>query len=291
MTSSAKKKVYFIIGPTGSGKTTLSIELAKKIKNSEIISADSRQIFRDFDLSSGKVTQEEMENIPHHMLSIINPGEYFSVVDFTNLATKIIEEIFERGNTPIVVGGTGFYIDSLLYKYNLPEVKSNFRLRKDLEEKSLEELFEFIKSKDPVYAEIIVDNFETRNNKHRMIRTVEIVESLGKFPQLNKEKRYDKDIFEVEIIKTNIERDNLREKVLKRIMVRLDAGMIEEIKNAKKKYNLSFEYLESLGLEFKWLSKFLKGDISKEEMIENLYTETCQYAKRQDTWFRRYTNF
>lgn len=291
MTLSAKKKIFFIVGPTGSGKTSLSIELAKKIKNAEIISADSRQIFRDFDLSSGKVTKEEMENIPHHMLDIINPGEYFSVVDFTKMATKKIEEIFERGNTPIIVGGTGFYIDSLLYKYNLPEVENNLELRKELEERSLEELFELIKSKDPEYALTIVNNYETRNNKHRMIRTAEVVESLGKFPQLKKEKRYNTDNFEIVIIKTDIERDVLREKIHKRILVRLDAGMIEEIQKVKEKYNLSFEYLESLGLEFKWMGKFLKGRITKEEMIENLYTEICQYAKRQDTWFKRYLNF
>jgi tRNA dimethylallyltransferase len=138
------KKIYFVIGPTSSGKTALSIDLAKKIGKAEIISADSRQVYRGFDLSSGKVTTEEMENIPHHLLDIVNPGEYFSAVDFTELAIKKIEEVISRGNTPIVCGGTGFYIDSLLYDYNLPDVKQNPELRTELESKDTPELFKIL---------------------------------------------------------------------------------------------------------------------------------------------------
>lgn len=297
--TTSKRKIYFVIGPTSSGKTALSIELAKKIGNVEIISADSRQIFRDFDLASGKVTQQEMEGVPHHMLDIVNPGEYFSVIDFTNLALEKIEDIYKSGNIPIVCGGTGFYIDSLLYKYNLPEIENDENLREILDDKNSNELFKILKKELFNLKKFFYffknyktfkkfSHIEFRNNKHRLIRTIEIVKQLGHLPELIKENRFNKNIYDVEIIKTNVSRNVLRDKIYKRIIIRLGQGMIEEIENAKERYNLSFKYLESLGLEFKWIAKFLQKEISEEKMIEKLFNETCQYAKRQDTWFRRY---
>ena len=139
------QKIYFIVGPTASGKTALSIELAKKLGNCEIISCDSRQIFRDFDLATGKVTKEEMGPIPHHMLDIVDPGQEFSVVDFTNMALEQIEDIFSRGKTPIICGGTGFYVDNLIYDYKLPSVPKNEDLRKELEPKTTKELYLILK--------------------------------------------------------------------------------------------------------------------------------------------------
>lgn len=295
----SKKKIHFIIGPTSSGKTALSIELAKKIGNAEIISADSRQIYRDFNLSSGKVTADEMENIPHYMLDIVNPGEYFSMVDFVDLSLQTIGAIYERGNTPIICGGTGLYIDSLLFDYHLPDVKKNDRLRDELKTKSTEELFRILNKKlfQPKNLKYLLRNIGTyrkfstteyRSNPHRLMRAIEIVSVLGYIPKLKKIERFDKNIYDVEIINIKIERNILRDKIYKRLLERIDQGMIEEIRSVKDKYHLTYEYLEKLGLEFKWTAKYLQDKITKEEMVAGLYTEICQYAKRQDTWFRRY---
>lgn len=277
------RKIFFIVGPTASGKTSLSIELAKKIKDVEIVSADSRQIYRDFDLSSGKVTKREMEGISHHMLDIVDPGEYFSVVDYTDMALKVIRDIFSRKKTPIVVGGTGFYIDSLLYDYNLPDVKADEGLRKDLEKKDKEELFTILKSFDFNFAHKH-DTDEFKNNKHRLVRAIEIATALGRVPELKKTLRFKN----FEIIQTNLSRLELKEKINSRLKERLEQGMIEEIKNVKEKYNLDHKYLEGLGLEFKWVSKFLQGEISQEEMVLNLQKQIYQYARRQEAWFKRY---
>jgi len=302
----SKKKIVFIIGPTASGKTSLSIEKAKKLVKdgsiAEIVSADSRQVYRDLDLSSGKVTNDEMENIPHHLLDVVDPGDYFSVVDYTDLALKTVDDIFSRGNIPIICGGTGFYIDSLLYKYNLPETKKNDRLRIELEYKYTPELYNIlfkkllnIKNWKYFFKNLRTlekfSNSEYKNNPHRLMRAIEIVDELGYIPELKKEKRFPETEYDVEIISTNVDRQILREKIYKRLIERIDQGMVDEIKNVKEKYNLSWEYLEKLGLEFKWASKFLQNQISKEEMIEKLFLEICQYAKRQDSWFRRYNDY
>jgi tRNA dimethylallyltransferase len=299
--TTSKRKIFFIIGPTSSGKTSLSIQLAKDIGNAEIVSADSRQVFRDFDLASGKVTQEEMENIPHHLLDVVNPGEYFSVVDFTKLALEKIEEIYSRGNTPIVCGGTGFYIDSLLYEYELPPVPVNQRLRNELADKKPEELFKilkkiylkniFLKIKYLFFGDEFLQKYnqpDFKKNKHRMSRVIEVVSHLGYLPKLVKKERFSKENFEVKIISTNVDRESLKQKINTRLIERIEAGMIEEIKSAKEKYNLSFEYLEGLGLEFKWIAKYLQEKVTKEEMIENLNKEIYQFARRQESWFRRY---
>ncbi len=285
-----KKQIYFIVGPTSSGKTAMSIELAKKLGNCEIISADSRQIFKDFDLASGKVTDAEMKNVPHHLLSIIEPEQYFSVIDFANLALQTIEKIYERGNTPIICGGTGFYIDALLYNYNLPTIPNNEDLRLELSGKSVDELFEILKIKDREYFDKH-NNLEYKNNKHRIIRAIEIATYLGKIPELKKTFRFSPDKYEIRFLQPEITREKLREKIYTRILTRLEQGMIEEVVVAKEKYCLSFEYLKSLGLEFKWIAKFLQNEVTKEEMIRGLYVETCQYAKRQDTWLKRYSDF
>ncbi len=302
--TTSKRKVYFITGPTSSGKTALSIELAKKITKAEIISADSRQVYKDLNISSGKVTKEEMENIPHHLLDVIEPGKYFSVVDFTNLALEKIEEIFLRGNIPIICGGTGFYTDSLLYDYNLPNVLKNENLRKKINQKSSDELFKILKKnvlnsfyekiKYLLFGNKILEKYENpefKNNKHRIIRAIEIVKYLGYLPEIKKVKRFPKEEYDVEVISINIDRNILKEKIYKRLLNRIELGMIQEIKEVKEKYNLTFEYLESLGLEFKWVAKFLQNKISQEEMVENLNKEIYQYARRQEIWFKRYKNY
>lgn len=289
---SEKRKIIFIVGPTASGKTALSIELAKKMRNAgvrtEIVSADSRQIFKDLNLSTGKVAPNEMEGFPHHMLDVVNPSEYFSVVDFVHMSLKKIEEIYDRGSVPIIVGGTGFYIDSILYNYNLPEVRKDDELRHRLSNMSNEEIFKYFTDKYPEVSKTIESNHELKNNKHRLMRFVEVVTSLGYFPPLEKLPRFDPEKYDVEIVKTALNLDTLRPKIHKRLIERLEAGMVEEIKSVKEKYGLSFEYLEKLGLEFKWVSRYLKNEVSYEDMIKRLSLEIGQYAKRQIAWFKRY---
>jgi tRNA dimethylallyltransferase len=277
-------KIVFIIGPTASGKTSFSIEYAKKNRNCEIISCDSRQIYKDFDLLTGKVTEEEMSGIPHHLLNIINPGEKFTVENYTKFALEKIKEIQKRGNTPVFVGGTGFYVDNILFNYNLPSVPPNKELRQKIESLPLNEVYEMLREIDPEYAEREAIN---KNNKHRMQRAYEIAYTLGKIPPLNKTKRFKN----VEIIYIEIPKEKLHENIYKRLIQRLDDGMIEELVFVKEKYNLSFEYLESLGLEFKYISYFLQDKITKEEMIQELFEAIKKYAKRQIVWFRRYKNF
>ncbi len=284
--NSSNKKIYFIVGPTASGKTALSIELAKKIGNAEIISADSRQVFKGFDLATGKVTPEETGDIPHHMLDIVDPGKEFSVYDFTEQAMQKIEEIFEQGNTPIICGGTGYYIDNLIYDYKLPSVEKNEDLRKELDTKTSRELFLMIRDRDKNYANVVFEKNE-QNNKVRLIRALEIISQIGFVPKLKKVSRFSN----VEFIFTNVEREELRTRIHKRILIRLEQGMLKEIKSVQQKYNLSYDYLEKLGLEFKWASKYFRKQITQEQFIENLFNETCQYARRQDTWFRRYKNY
>jgi tRNA dimethylallyltransferase len=294
------KEIYFVIGPTASGKTSLSIELARKV-GGEVISADSRQIYKDLNLSTGKVTKEEMEGIPHYGLDILNPGEYFSVVDFEKYALEKIQEIHSRNKPVIMCGGTGFYIDSLLYSYELPPAGKNDVLRKELEKKDTSELFEILKQKLFAFKNLRYffrnsrtygkfSDPEFGKNRHRLMRAIEIVDSLGYIPTLKKTERFPKDKYRVEIISTNIQKDELKQRIFKRLLERLDAGMIEEIQNVKDKYNLSYRYLEKLGLEFKWVSKYLQNEITKEVMIERLNLEIGQYAKRQVAWFKRYTN-
>lgn len=293
-----KKQIYFVIGPTSSGKTALSVELAKKIEGEqaircEIICCDSRQIYIDLDIGSGKVTEAEMQGVPHHMLSVVKPGEKFTVVDYVNMATKIIQDIFSRGNIPIVSGGTGFYVDALLYKYNLPDVPANPELRKELQEKSVNELWKTLSlalsQGDGTSAlKSDVSSKELRNNKNRVIRYIEIIKTLGHLPKLEKEKRFDESEYDVRIIQTNIDRKSLKERIYKRTIQRLEDGMLEEFKNIILKYNLSHKYVVAMGYEFRLMWDLLNNKIDKKTFLEEFVRQEYQYAKRQETWFRRY---
>jgi tRNA dimethylallyltransferase len=252
----------------------------------EIISADSRQIYKDLNISSGKVTKEEMENIPHHMLDIVNPGEYFSVVDFEKMALQKISEIYERGNTPIICGGTGLYIDHIFYEINLPNVGKDEVLRNELKNKSSDELFEILKK---IAEPKIASQFsapEFKNNKHRLVRAIEIIKQLGYYPASEKKQRF----ANAEIIITTLDKNLFKNKLTERLSKRLNDGMINEIELVKNKYDLSHEYLESLGLEFRFISLFLQNKISYEKMFGLLNTAIYQYSKRQITWFKKYSN-
>lgn len=308
-----KKNIYFVIGPTSSGKTLLSVELAKKLGNAEIICCDSRQIFKDLNIGSGKVTQEEMDGIPHHLLDVATPGEYFTIVDYTKLALKKIEEIYSRGNIPIISGGTGFYIDSLLYDYSLPELPKDDTLRKELEAMSTEELRELLEqlvqlprlaSQDTPSKEgelpspnlhlkhqSYLSKFRTKefyNNRNRVMRAIELIKHFGHIPKIEKTERFPEDKYNLHIIKTNVSRIDLKERIYKRTLERLEAGMLEELKTIIAKYNLNEKYVRTWGYEFSLMWDLINNKIDQETFLNQFVTQEYQYAKRQDTWFKRY---
>ena len=269
-----KSKILIILGPTSSGKSALVVEIAKKFSG-EVISADSRQVYIGLNIGTGKITKKEMDGIPHHLLDVVKPSEEFDVVQFKKLAEVKIEEILRRGKLPIIVGGTGFYIQAVVDGLVLPEVPANKKLRAELEEKSANELLDILEKLDPNRAGSI-----NQTNKRKLIRAIEIAKALGRVPELKKNPKY-----EVLQIGLDIENAELRGKIHTRLVERIDAGMIEEGKSLEK--GIGLERMIQLGLEYKYLALYLRGDLEKEEMIENLENAIWQYAKRQRTWFKR----
>ncbi len=271
-----KPKVIVVLGPTATGKSDLAVNIAKKY-NGEIISADSRQVYKGMDLGSGKITKKEMLGIPHHLLDIIKPSTFFSMTKYKELADKKIKEIISKGKTPIICGGTGYYIDSVVKNIILPEVKLNLKYRKELENKSTEKLFELLKKVSPERAKTI-----DKNNKVRFIRALEIAKELGNVPEIiEKPSEYDF-IFIGLDTKDQILKDRIALRLIKRIKI----GMIKEIQRIHDE-GTTWKRLESFGLEYKNTALFLQKKITKEEMINNLNREIWQFVKRQRTWFKR----
>jgi tRNA dimethylallyltransferase len=273
------KKALVIIGPTASGKSDLAIELAQK-HGGEIISVDSRQVYRGLDIGTGKVTQVEQALVPHHLLDICEPGASYNVTDFLRDAQKIEADIRARGKLPIFCGGTLFWMESYLNQTVFPEVPPNKALRKELEEKTTEELFALLKEKDIERAKTV-----DPQNKIRLIRALEIIESLGNVPALATQKNWQD---EYELIILEPEREALRERIQKRLTTRFEAGMIEEVKTLITK-GAAHEWLENLGLEYKYISLSLRGELTEEEMKEKLFFAIWHYAKRQITFLKRFT--
>lgn len=272
------QKVIVVAGPTASGKSDFAVQLALK-NNGEIISADSRQIYKGLDIGTGKITKKEMRSVNHHMLDIINLGDSFSVAEYRKRATSILEDILARGKTPIICGGTGQYIDSLIFNTSIPEVAPDKKLREKLEKKTTEALYKLLLSKDSRRAKEI-----DKHNRVRLIRALEIVESLGKVPRQNKPKlKYD-----VEMYLMSPTREILRERIIKRLDIRLKSKMIDEVKNLITHLGPSSVDMRKFGLEYVTISKFLEGKLSKERMKEELTNKINQYAKRQVTWNKKY---
>ncbi|MCR4279636.1 MAG: tRNA (adenosine(37)-N6)-dimethylallyltransferase MiaA [Candidatus Zambryskibacteria bacterium] len=270
----AKQKVLVIVGPTASGKSDLAVKLAKKF-NGEVISADSRQVYKGLNVGTGKITEREMSGIPHHLLDVASPEKQFSASDFVQKAREAADMIYHIGKLPIVVGGTGFYIDALAGTVSLPEVPPSKLLRSKLGKLSKEKLFEMLGKKDPVRARTI-----DKHNKVRLIRALEIVETLGKVP-----KRQPARSTPYKFVYIGIKPKNLEGRILARLTKRLP-GMITEAKKLHKK-GLTYKRMEDLGLEYKFLAMYLKGEMGKEEMGEKLNIATRQYSRRQMTWFKR----
>ena len=271
-----KRKIIVILGPTASGKSALGVKIAKKI-NGEIISADSRQVYKGLNIGSGKITKKEMGKIHHYCIDIISPKKIFTVVDFKKCANKAIEEIFAKNKTPIIVGGTGLYIQAIVDNMVLPEVKPNWKLRKELEKKTTEEMFKILKKLDPERAK----NIDAKNPR-RLIRAIEIAKTLGKIPNLEAELPS----YKVLQIGLKLPNDILKKNIKKRIKKMLKSGLVAETKKLKKA-GLSWKRIYEFGFEYKYPALFLQGKISKEDMLTKMLTENWQYAKRQMTWFKR----
>lgn len=269
-------EIYVVLGPTATGKSDFAVDIAKKI-NGEIISADSRQVYRDMDLGSGKITKKEMRGVKHHLLNVASPRSIFSVEKFQKLGIKAIEKIIKQGKTPIICGGTGFYIDSLIYDSKFPNVKPDYVLRKTLSSWDKDKLFKELKKLDGNRAKTI-----DRNNPPRLIRAIEIAKTLGKVPELSAHQMR----FPTKILGLDFDDQILKERIRIRIEKRLRVGMIKEIENLHKN-GVSWKKLEGFGLEYRHIALFLQNKVSKDEMIENLNQDIFKFVKRQRTWFKR----
>lgn len=270
-------KVIVILGRTASGKSDLAVDIAIKY-NGEVISADSRQVYKGLDIGTGKITTTEMRGIKHYLLDVADPKTKFSVSEYKSMAENAINEILNKGKIPILCGGTGYYIDSLIHDLKIPEVKPNIKLRKELSLKSTGELFSMLQKIDTERSE----NIDAKN-PHRLIRAIEIAKELGKVPQLPTQKSYKYSVLKIGIETTD---ETLKERIKVRLLKRIKEGMIGEAKKLHIE-GLSFKRMEELGLEYKYEALFLQGKLSEEEFIEQLGNAIWQYAKRQKTWFKR----
>lgn len=274
---SNKIKVIAIVGPTASGKTKYSIELAKKI-GGEIISADSRQIFKDFNIGSAKPTESEMEGIPHYMISIVEPSFDYSAGLFKQQASDLIVDINRRGNVPIIVGGTGLYIDTLLKGFNLPGVEADNNLRANLDKLSTSDLYNLLEQKDIECCTKI-----EKNDRKKLIRAIEIVTLTG--VPLNKSRSISESPYDVKWIGKNFDRTILYKRINDRVDKMLEDGLIDETKMLISKYGKVYNLINTIG--YKEIIQYLDGIMPLEESVELLKKNTRNYAKRQLTWFRR----
>ena len=275
------KKIIVILGQTATGKSNLAVKIAKKT-NGEIISADSRQIYKGLNVGTGKVPRDKIsrtskleprtyfyKGVPHHLLDVVNPKKKFTVAEYKKLAEEKIKEIIARGHTPIICGGTGFYIDAITKGIVFPEVPPNLKLRKKLYSKSAIALFEYLKKLDPVRAKDIKEKNETKN-KVRLVRAIEIAKALGKVPTPEARPMGYKFIK----IGLYLPPDKLKKKVEQRVKQMFQTGLLSEIKKLKRT-GVSNKRLKEFGFEY------------FEPTYEKVVTETLKYAKRQMTWFKR----
>lgn len=288
------KKIIVILGPTSSGKSDIAIKIAKKF-NGEVISADSRQIYRGMDIGTGKilgnlVSKRKLsfflsQGIPHYMIDIVSPRTEYNVAKFKKQAEKIIEDILQRGKLPIICGGTGFWIQAIVDDINFPKVKPDWRLRKKLEKYLAAKLFAMLKKLDPARA----NNIDSKN-KVRLIRAIEICKAIGKVPQISDiplqgiTRRMTKHQFLQIGLKLN--KETLYKNIEKRVMVRFKQGMIKEVEKLHRQ-SLSWKKIQSFGLAYFWIPLYLQNNISKKELFEKVTQVEKNYAKRQMTWFKK----
>ena len=265
-------KVVAVVGTNASGKSALGIELAKRY-GGEVISADSRQVFKGLDLGSGKVTAEEMQGVVHHLIDVREPNEFFSMADFQKMSYAAIEDIRARGRLPMIVGGTGLYVDSVLDGYVLSDKEPDLAYRAELEKLTTPELYDMLMGLTP-------DAQVDRYNRNRVMRMIERIHD-GDSAVPTKEKRY-------ESLRLGVSwpRDVLGQRIDERLERRLQEGMIEEVQGLMDR-GATTEFLLGLGLEYRFITQYLLGEMGREEMLSKLAIAIKQFAKRQMTWFRR----
>lgn len=280
-----KKPLVILTGPTAVGKTELSISLAKAL-NGEIISADSIQVYKYMDIGSAKIMPEEMQGVPHYLVDELMPDEEFNIVQFKNMALKYMNDIYSRGKIPIIVGGTGFYIQGILYDIDFSKTDEDSSYRQELEsilmDKGNEYLHNMLKEIDPKSAESI-----HMNNSKRVIRAIEYYHQTGQLiSQHNEEQRQNDSPYSFNYFVLNNDRDILYSRIDKRVDLMIENGLIEEVqKLIDMGYDSSLVSMQGLG--YKEIYSYLSGDISKEEAIYIIKRDTRHFAKRQLTWFRR----
>ncbi len=268
-------KVIFIVGPTASGKTDLGIFLVERF-NAEIINADSRQVYKEMDIGTAKPPKDVV--VVHHLIDVVNPSEVFSLSDFKQQAEVAIADIIARGKLPIVVGGTGLYIWSLVDNLDIPKVAPDKKMRESFEEKTLEDLVVKLKEVDPEAYEVV-----DLKNKRRVLRALEVSMSTGE--SFTKQTTKSAPLYDCLQIGMSCDREVLYKKINDRIDQQMEQGVIEETKKLTKKYSFDLPSMSSLG--YKQIVQFLNGEVSKEEMLETFKRDTRHYAKRQLSWFRR----
>ncbi len=279
--SSTKRiKVIAIVGATASGKTAYSIELAKKI-DAEIISADSRLVYKGFDIGTAKPTEQERQGIPHHLIDIVEPEFDYSAGIFKQQAAAKIKEINSKNKTPIIVGGTGLYIDILLKNYDLPQIPPDKSLREKLYSLTNDELQKLLTKKDPAAAGTI-----DPNDRKKIIRAIEIINQTGM--PLNLSRGINEPEFEVEWIGRNFDRDTLYSRIDKRVDLMIERGLVRETQDLLNKHGRIPNIIYTIG--YKEITGYLDGKYSLDEAVETLKKNTRNYAKRQLTWFRRNEN-
>ncbi len=302
-----QKPIIVVVGPTASGKSDLAVELALRlssgqakkkfgIKGAEIISADSRQVYRGMNLGTGKITKKEMAGIPHHLLDVASPKRRFTVAQYKKLAQAAIKKIQSKNKIPIVCGGTGFYIRALVDDLQIPSVKPDLKLRAQLEKKTTNELFTELKKLDPRRAKNI-----DRHNSRRLVRALEIIYTTGKaVPPINLDSPQKSDFkgspksdfcdprgdFKPLFLGIQKSRPELARHIKTRLQKRLKQGMLAEVKKLRAQ-GLSWKRLDDFGLEYRWLAKYLQKKISYQEMVARLQKDIEHFAKRQMTWFKR----
>ena len=278
------EKIVVICGPTASGKTSLSIELAKKI-NGEIVSADSMQIYKEMNIGTAKPTIEEMQGIKHYLLDFVSPEERYSVADYKKDAKMAIREIINKGKTPIVVGGTGLYIDSLIYEIEYPYIEFDEEYRRKLEKRVKIEGLESLYKEAGEIDQLAIQKISP-NDEKRILRILEIYKATGKTKtQQEIESRKNPVEYDYKVFALNWDRELLYERINKRVDLMIHKGLIEEVKGILESHNKFPTAMQGLG--YKEVVQYLNGEISELEMIDKIKMETRRYAKRQLTWFRK----
>ncbi|WP_445487339.1 tRNA (adenosine(37)-N6)-dimethylallyltransferase MiaA [Niallia sp. 03133] len=277
-----KEKVIVLIGPTAVGKTKLSIELAKRF-NGEIISGDSMQIYKKMDIGTAKINQEEMEGIPHHLIDIKNPDEHFSVAEFQTLVREKISEITNRGKIPFIVGGTGLYIQSVLYDYQFQETPTDINYRQQLESFAQKE------GSEAIHAELMIKDSDSANaiphqNVRRVIRALEIFHVTGKKASDWQKEQSQELLYDAEIIGLTMDRDLLYNRINERVDKMVEEGLVKEVKNLYDSGLKNCQSIQAIG--YKELYKYFDGFLLFEDAIDELKQNSRRYAKRQLTWFR-----